>query len=237
MRLEPSATKNNAGSRCSPVASLRWRPASNREGSRSVEAEEPSPGRIITSLRPRSPRPSGRIAGAQRAFSSPRTGKRTRPGGTRRSAFTQMSTGWSQASPQPLPTSPTGRTAATGSLVKSPSPIGAEEVAAQAATGAVRYDISFAPDNSRWYLDASWKLPTGELETLEDLRRGTCWASTSTKVIWRRWCSMLRGTRWAVRASSRWHFPGSMPSPVTATCVPPLQGSSPWPGRVGAGLL
>ena len=47
-----------------------------------------------------------------------------------------------------------------------------EEVAAQAATGAVRYDISFAPDRSRWYLDASWKLPTGELETLEDLRRG-----------------------------------------------------------------
>ncbi len=31
------------------------------------------------------------------------------------------------------------------------------EVAAQAATGAVRYDISHDPVRDRWYLDASWK--------------------------------------------------------------------------------
>jgi hypothetical protein len=31
------------------------------------------------------------------------------------------------------------------------------EVAAQAATGAVRYDISHDPVSGRWYLDASWK--------------------------------------------------------------------------------
>ena len=33
----------------------------------------------------------------------------------------------------------------------------AGEVAAQAATGAVRYDISLDPESGRWYLDASWK--------------------------------------------------------------------------------
>jgi hypothetical protein len=31
-----------------------------------------------------------------------------------------------------------------------------DEAAAQAATGAVRYDISFRPARGRWYLDASW---------------------------------------------------------------------------------
>jgi hypothetical protein len=33
------------------------------------------------------------------------------------------------------------------------------DVAAQAATGAVRYDISYDPARGRWYLDASWKTP------------------------------------------------------------------------------
>ena len=33
------------------------------------------------------------------------------------------------------------------------------EVAAQAASGAVRYDISFDPARGRWYLDASWRTP------------------------------------------------------------------------------
>ena len=44
------------------------------------------------------------------------------------------------------------------------------EVAAQAATGAVRYDISFDPSKGRWYLDASWKRPTPEIPTLDRLR-------------------------------------------------------------------
>ncbi|HET9877328.1 MAG TPA: hypothetical protein VFQ37_16465 [Mycobacterium sp.] len=36
-----------------------------------------------------------------------------------------------------------------------------EQVAAQAATGAVRYDISFDPTSGRWHLHASWKrVPT-----------------------------------------------------------------------------
>jgi hypothetical protein len=32
-----------------------------------------------------------------------------------------------------------------------------DEVAAQAATGAIRYDIACDPVRGRWYLDASWK--------------------------------------------------------------------------------
>ena len=45
------------------------------------------------------------------------------------------------------------------------------EVAAQAATGAVRYDISFDPVRDRWYLDASWRTSPGPAPALEDLRR------------------------------------------------------------------
>jgi hypothetical protein len=42
------------------------------------------------------------------------------------------------------------------------------EVAAQSATGAVRYDISLDPETGRWYLDASWK--TGPAPGLAELR-------------------------------------------------------------------
>jgi hypothetical protein len=45
-----------------------------------------------------------------------------------------------------------------------------DEAAAQAATGAVRYDISFDPAKDRWYLDASWKTPQAPAVSLEELR-------------------------------------------------------------------
>ncbi len=45
-----------------------------------------------------------------------------------------------------------------------------DEVAVQAATGAVRYDISFDPGRGRWYLDASWQAPARPVPELEDLR-------------------------------------------------------------------
>jgi hypothetical protein len=47
------------------------------------------------------------------------------------------------------------------------------DVAAQAATGAVRYDISLDPATGRWYLDASWKTPVTEPITLAQARQGT----------------------------------------------------------------
>jgi IS605 OrfB family transposase len=45
------------------------------------------------------------------------------------------------------------------------------EVAAQAATGAVRYDIRHDPARDRWYIDASWRIPPGPAPTLEGLRQ------------------------------------------------------------------
>ena len=45
-----------------------------------------------------------------------------------------------------------------------------EAVAAQAATGAVRYDVAFDAAQGRWYLDASWKLLRAAVPSLEELR-------------------------------------------------------------------
>lgn len=49
-------------------------------------------------------------------------------------------------------------------------PYRGDEVAAQATTGAVRYDIAFAPEKGRWYLNASWKIPTPEIPRLDQIR-------------------------------------------------------------------
>lgn len=62
-------------------------------------------------------------------------------------------------------------------------PYRGEEVAAQAATGAVRYDMSFNAAKSRWYLDASWRLPSvthRRWRTFANIRRST---STSMPII------------------------------------------------------
>ncbi|HEX6519918.1 MAG TPA: transposase [Streptosporangiaceae bacterium] len=45
------------------------------------------------------------------------------------------------------------------------------EVAAQAASGAVRYDITLDPARDRWYLDASWRASPGPAPSLEELRQ------------------------------------------------------------------
>jgi hypothetical protein len=46
-----------------------------------------------------------------------------------------------------------------------------DEVAAQAATSAIRYDISLNPASGRWYLDASWKTSPRPTVALDELRR------------------------------------------------------------------
>ena len=46
-----------------------------------------------------------------------------------------------------------------------------DEVAAQTATGAIRYDITFNPASRRWYIDASWKIVPGPVPALDELRR------------------------------------------------------------------
>ena len=45
------------------------------------------------------------------------------------------------------------------------------EVAAQAATGAVRYDISHDAARDRWYIDASWRTSPLPVPAIEELRR------------------------------------------------------------------
>jgi IS605 OrfB family transposase len=45
-----------------------------------------------------------------------------------------------------------------------------DEAAAQAETGAVRYDICFDPVRGRWYIDASWRTPARPAPSLEQLR-------------------------------------------------------------------
>jgi hypothetical protein len=47
------------------------------------------------------------------------------------------------------------------------------DVAAQAATGAVRYDISLDPTRGRWYLDASWKTAPAAPLPLAAARQGS----------------------------------------------------------------
>jgi hypothetical protein len=46
-----------------------------------------------------------------------------------------------------------------------------DEWAAQAASGAVRYDLLFDPAKHRWYADASWRFPTRDVPSLDELRR------------------------------------------------------------------
>jgi hypothetical protein len=45
-----------------------------------------------------------------------------------------------------------------------------DEVGAQAASGAVAYDVSYHPDRRRWYLDASWKLARRPPSPIDELR-------------------------------------------------------------------
>ena len=45
-----------------------------------------------------------------------------------------------------------------------------DEAAAQAESGAIRYDITFDPAKDRWYLDASWKTPQAPAVPLQELR-------------------------------------------------------------------
>ena len=53
-----------------------------------------------------------------------------------------------------------------------------DEVAAQAATGAVRYDIAHDPASGRWHLDASWKIPPGPVGRSARCGSAPWWRST-----------------------------------------------------------
>ena len=89
--------------------------------------------------------------------------------------------GWLEIScPPRSPTWRTGRTAGTGSRPRSSSPYRGDEVAAQAASGAVRYDISYDPARGRWYVDASLEGRARPRASLDELRRIRSSRSMST---------------------------------------------------------
>ncbi len=46
-----------------------------------------------------------------------------------------------------------------------------DEVAAQAAAGAIRYDIACDPVRGRWYFDASWKAAPAHAAPLDELHQ------------------------------------------------------------------
>jgi hypothetical protein len=46
-----------------------------------------------------------------------------------------------------------------------------QEWAAQAGSGAIRYDLWFDPARGRWYADASWRLPPRRKPSLDELRQ------------------------------------------------------------------
>ena len=75
----------------------------------------------------------------------------------------------------PTPLAPLSNTSGRAATYRLSAPVvfnyRADQWAAQAATGAVRYDITYQPDRGRWYLDASWRLPAAELPSLEELRQ------------------------------------------------------------------
>ena len=96
-----------------------------------------------------------------------------------------------------------------------------DEVAAQAATGAVRYDISHDPARGRWYIDASWKAAPAPAVPLDELRQHPSWPSTSTTVISTSPSSRQTATSWASRPPSAWTWPGCRRPPATGTCEPP----------------
>ena len=46
-----------------------------------------------------------------------------------------------------------------------------DEVAAQATSGAIRYDIACDPTRGRWYISASWRMAPAHVPSLHELRR------------------------------------------------------------------
>jgi hypothetical protein len=108
------------------------------------------------------------------------------------------------------------------------------EWAAQAASGAVRYDLFLDPAKGRWYVAASWRLPTRQVPSLEELRQDRAVAVDLNAGHLDAWVLDPSGNP-ASRPRSPWTLPGCRPAPATAGCGQRLPPSSGSPGRVAAG--
>ena len=85
------------------------------------------------------------------------------------------------------------------------------EWAAQVANGAVRYDIVLDPAKKRWYVDASWRLPSRQVPTLEELRKHRGLGLDLNAQHIDCWVLDAAGTRSERLALSRWRSTGSRP--------------------------
>jgi hypothetical protein len=95
-----------------------------------------------------------------------------------------------------------------------------DEVAAQAATGAIRYDISFDAGRGRWYLDASWKTAPIPPPTLDQLRQASV-VAVDLNVGHLAVAGLdPHGNSIGTRKPSRWTLPDCHRRPATGACVP-----------------
>ena len=92
-------------------------------------------------------------------------------------------------------------------------PYRGDEVAAQAASGPVRYDIAVVPDRGRWYLDASWTTPPKETASFDELRRHPVLAIDLNAGHLAAVVVDPAANPWARRYRFRWSWPGWPPPP------------------------
>jgi hypothetical protein len=96
-----------------------------------------------------------------------------------------------------------------------------EEWAAHATTGAVRYDITFDSGKGRWYLHASWRLPTVTPPSLEQLRHDRALGVDLNADHLDAWVLDPSGNPIGRPTPSPWTWTGSRPRPATAGCGRP----------------
>jgi hypothetical protein len=96
----------------------------------------------------------------------------------------------------------------------------ADEWAAQAATGAVRYDIELNPGRGRWYLAASWRLPRVSPPSLEELRHDRALGVDLNADHLDAWVLDTCGNPIDPPHSSPWTWAGNRLQPATDGCAP-----------------
>jgi hypothetical protein len=111
-----------------------------------------------------------------------------------------------------------------------------DEWAAQAVSGAVRYDLWCDPARGRWYADASWRQRARPVPPLRNCAGSGPWPSTSTPTIWTAGCSTRPVTPLPRPTPSRWRWRGLQQAPQTADCGrrSPRWSTSPRPPIAGA---
>ena len=107
-----------------------------------------------------------------------------------------------------------------------------DEVAAQATTGAIRYDIRCDPERGRWYVDASWKTAPVPASSLEELRQYPVVAVDVNHGHLAAAVVAADGNILGVPSAVPLALAGGPPPPATGGCGPPSPSSSPPPRPV-----